>query len=96
MEKQCIVALELGCLASNTIKEVCGVFLKNWKKYEKIKLITSLLLNSRFKNPRLMFSFIDLEKGKAIVEEYDNKKFASYIVKMSSSFAPLLNCWPKH
>jgi hypothetical protein len=39
-----------------------------------------------------MFSFIDLEKGKAIVEEYDNKKFASYIVKMSSSFAPLLNC----
>jgi hypothetical protein len=42
-----------------------------------------------------MFSFIDLEKGKAILEEYDKKNLASYTIKMSSSSTLLLNLLPK-
>jgi hypothetical protein len=43
----------------------------------------------RFKNLRLVSSFIGLEQSKAIVEEYDIKDIECHIVKMLSSFAPL-------
>ncbi len=48
-----------------------------------------LLLDLRFKNVRLMSSFIGLEQSKAIVEEYDRKDLECHVVKMLSSFAPL-------
>jgi hypothetical protein len=45
------------------------------------------MLDPRFKNLHLVSSFIGLEQGKAIVEEYDKKNFVSHIIKMLSSFA---------
>jgi hypothetical protein len=38
-----------------------------------------LMLNPRFKTFNLMSSFIGFEKGKAIVEEYDNFFFVTYV-----------------
>jgi hypothetical protein len=46
----------------------------------------SLMLTPKFKNLLLMCSFIALEQGKAIVEEYDEKM----LYPMLSSFAPLV------
>jgi len=34
-----------------------------------------------------VFSFIGLEQGKAIVEEYDKKNFVAHIINTLSSFA---------
>jgi hypothetical protein len=35
-------------------------------------------------------SFIGFEEKKAIVEEYDKKNLVSHVIKMLSSFAPLV------
>jgi hypothetical protein len=47
------------------------------------------MLDIRFKNLRLVSSFIGLEQSKAIVEEYDRKDLECHVVKMLSSFALL-------
>jgi hypothetical protein len=62
MEKDSIVAFELGCLAFNIIKEVCGVLDLFSKKNEEKKVhnMLSLMLNPRFMNLCLVFSFIGL------------------------------------
>ncbi len=49
-----------------------------------------LMLDPTFKNLHLISSFIVLEHGKAIVEEYDKKNLVSHVIKMSSPFAPLI------
>ncbi len=49
-----------------------------------------LMLDPMFKNLHLISSFIVLEHGKAIVEEYDKKNLVSHVIKMSSPFAPLI------
>ncbi len=43
----------------------------------------SLMLDLKFKNLHLMFSFIALERGKVIVKEYDKKTL----------YPMLLNCY---
>ncbi len=49
-----------------------------------------LMLDPMFKNLHLISSFIVLEHGKAIVEEYDKKNLVSHVVQMLSSFTPLV------
>jgi hypothetical protein len=46
------------------------------------------MLQLRFYILYLAFFFIDCEKGVAFVEEY-NKRFISYVFKMSLLFTPL-------
>jgi hypothetical protein len=45
------------------------------------------MLDLRFKNLRLVSSFIGLEQSKAIVKEYDRKDLECHVVKMLLSFA---------
>jgi hypothetical protein len=71
-----IVALQLSLLTSNIRREVCEVFdgfLSFFKKYEKNKInnILSIMLDPRFKNLKLVSSFIGQEHDVSIVEEYD-------------------------
>jgi hypothetical protein len=70
MEEDSIVAFELGCLAFNIEKKVCGVldyfFLKQ-KEEKKVYNMLSLMLNLRFKNLCLVSSFIGLKQTKAII-----------------------------
>jgi hypothetical protein len=76
--KRSVVVLELGFLASNIIKKVCGIldfFFLFLKKYEEKKAhyMLFLMLNPKFKNLDLVSSFIGLEQSKSIVEKYDKK-----------------------
>jgi hypothetical protein len=52
------------------------------------------MLDPRFKNLWLVSSFISLEQGKVIVDEYDKKNLVYHVVKMLSWFAPLV--WKCH
>jgi hypothetical protein len=75
MEEEFIVPLDLGCLASNIRKNICGVFkFIFWKTYEKnmVHYMLSLMLNHLFKNLCLMSSFIT-KQGKTIVEKHNKK-----------------------
>jgi len=47
------------------------------------------MLDPRFKTFYLVSSFISLEQGKAIVEEYDKKNYISYAYEMLLSFASI-------
>ncbi len=49
------------------------IWIKSGKKKKKAYNMLSLMLDLKFKNLHLMFSFIALEQGKVIVEEYDKK-----------------------
>jgi hypothetical protein len=93
MEEESIVILELGFLASNSKKEGlwCFIFYFNFKESMKKRRFTKcfFMLDPRFKNLHLVFSFIGLEKGKAIVEEYDKKNFVAHIINMWSEIATI-------
>jgi len=72
------VVYELSCLKSNVKNKVFMFwifFLSFLKKYEERKAhnMFSLMLDPRFKTLHLVFSLIDHEQGKAIVEKYDKK-----------------------
>jgi hypothetical protein len=91
--KRCVV-LELGFLASNIIKKVCGVsdfFFLFLKKYEEKKAhyMLFLMLNPKFKNLDLVSSFIGLEQSKSIVEEYDRKTLYPMLLKCYHHLHPL-------
>lgn len=71
------IAFELSLLTSN-IKKLCNVFdsfLSFLRRYEKRKThnMFSVMLDSQFKNLRLVSSFVDHESGIWIVEKYDKK-----------------------
>jgi hypothetical protein len=67
MEEDFSVALELVCLVFNIRKEVCGVlnsFLCLLKKFDKrTRNMLVLILDTRLKSLRLMFSFIGHDQG---------------------------------
>jgi hypothetical protein len=47
------------------------------------------MLNLKFKNFRLMFSFIALEQGKVIIEEYDRKTLYPILLNWYHHLHPL-------
>jgi hypothetical protein len=49
----------------------------------------SLMLDLKFKNLCLMFSFIDFEQGKVIVEEYDKKSLYPMLLNYYHHLHPL-------
>jgi hypothetical protein len=49
----------------------------------------SLMLDLKFKNLHLMFSFIALEQGKVIVEEYDRKTLYPMLLNNCHHLHPL-------
>jgi len=76
-----ILDIEMGSLAKNMNKEVCGVinsFLSFLTRYDEKKIqknVLALMLNLRFKNSKLISSFIGCEQRMTIVEKYDNLCF---------------------
>jgi hypothetical protein len=87
MEKGPSVALKLICLASNIIKEVCGVlnsflsFLKKFDERKHIIYMLALMLDPRLKSLHLVFSFIGCDQGIAIVEQYDTMPLYLILMK---------------
>jgi hypothetical protein len=79
MEKDGNVIDELSCLALDIKKEVIHIldsFFSFFEKNDKRKVhnMFCLMLDPRFKIICLVFSFISVEQGKVIVEEYDKNK----------------------
>jgi hypothetical protein len=77
-DDDCGFKIELGTLAKNIKKEVIGFtnsfffFLRRYNE-EKIHNMLALMLNPRFNNLTLKYSFIVCELGVAIVEKYHRK-----------------------
>jgi hypothetical protein len=89
------IILELFLVASN-IKKVYGVldsFLSFLRKYEERKAHNMLLLmlDPRFKNLHLVFSFVGPEQGISIVEENDRKSLQLLLLKRYHHLHPLEN-----
>jgi hypothetical protein len=53
-------------------------------------IMVSLMLDPRFKNPCIVFSFVGREQGVAIVEEYDKKSLYFMLVKHHEHLHPLV------
>jgi len=90
------ITLELSLFASNFKEEVCGVldsflsFLKNCEG-KKTHNMLSLMLDPRFKNFHLAFSFVGCEQGISIVEEYDQKSLQPMLLKCYHHLHPMKN-----
>jgi len=72
------IAFELSLFTSNIRRKVCVVldsFLSYFKKIEKKKVhnILYLMIDSKFKSPCLVFSFVGQEEDINIVDENDRR-----------------------
>ncbi len=72
------ITFELSLFTSNIKREVCVVldsFLSYFKKIEKKEAhnILYLMIDSRFKSPCLVSSFVGQEEDVSIVDEYDRR-----------------------
>jgi hypothetical protein len=95
MEEDGNVAHELSCLASNIKKDIIHAldyFLSFLKKYEEKKAhnVFFFMLEPSLKTLHLVSSFINLEQGKAIVEEYDKKSLFHVLMKCYYHLHPLV------
>ncbi len=95
IEEESIIIDELTSFASNIRKEVCVViefFFSFLRKFEKNKAcnVLSLMLNPKFKNFCLVFSFIRKEQGVVIVKEYDKKSLYPMLLKCHHHLHPLV------
>jgi hypothetical protein len=91
-----IVVDELALLVSNIRKEVCGVldsFLSFLTKYENKKThnMNSLMLNPMFKSLQILPSFVGLEQGVSLVEEYEKKSLYLMLVNCHEHLYPLIS-----
>ncbi len=57
---------------------------------KKVHNMLFLMLDLRFKNLCLMFTFIGFKQSKGIVEKYDGKTMYPMFVTMLWSFAPIV------
>jgi hypothetical protein len=94
MDDDSIVNDELSLLASNIKREVINVldffsFLKVYDKRKTCNMI-SLMLDPRYKNLRIISSFVRREQGVALVEEYDRKSLYPMLVKCHEHLHPLV------
>jgi hypothetical protein len=94
MEEDLNVVLELICLTSNIRKEVCEVldsFISFLKKIDEKKThnMLALLLDSRFKNLCLLFSFIGHDQGVTFVEQCDTMSLYPMLMKCYYHLHPL-------
>jgi len=79
---------------SNVKRKVCGVldsFLSFKKKFEERKIhnMFSLMLDSRFKILRLIFSFVGREEGVSIVDEYCKRTLYPMLLKSYHHLHPM-------
>ncbi len=86
MDDDSIVNDELFLLTSNIRREVINMldfFLSFLKVYDKRKThnMISLMLDCRYKNLHIIFSFVGREQGVALGEEYDRKSLYPMLVK---------------
>ncbi len=95
-----VVIVELDLLASNIKREVCNVleaFISFLKKFDERKThnMLALMLNMRYKNLKIVFTFVVKELRVAIVKDYDKKIFFLMILKTHYILHPwlLLNLW---
>ncbi len=96
MDDDSFVNDELSLLASNIRREVInvlGFFFSFLKVYDKRKAhnMISLMLNPRYKNLCIKFSFIGREQGAALINEYDKKSLYFMLVKCHEHLHPLVN-----
>jgi hypothetical protein len=93
-------------LASNVKREICVVldgFLSFFKKYEgnKTHKILSLMVDFRFKNLKLVSSFIGQEQVVSTVEKYDQQSLfpmllrCYHILHLMAKFGPMANMQTK-
>jgi hypothetical protein len=82
------IIVKLAMFAFNIKKEIYAILDFSFPSYRSIKkkprTMLSLILAIQFKSLCLVFSFICLEKGVDIVEEYDKKIFVLYAFELSS------------
>jgi hypothetical protein len=93
MEEDSTIANELALLVLNIRKEVCGVldsFLSFLTKYKNKKTpnMISLMLDLRFKNFQIIFSFVGQEQIVSLVEEYNNVSYCWFF-----SLTNFGHCW---
>jgi hypothetical protein len=86
-------------LAFNIKREVINVvdfFLSFWKVYDKRKAhnMIFLMLDPRYKNLCIVFSFVGREQGVALIEEYDGKSLYPMLVKCHEHLHPLVTSEP--
>ncbi len=77
-----VTIVELDLLASNIKRELCNVleaFMFFLKKFDERKIhnMVALTLNMRYKNLKMVFTFVVKELRIAIVEDYDKKGHSS-------------------
>ncbi len=80
------VVVELNLLASNFKREVYNVleaFISFLKKFDERKThnMLALMLNMRYENLQIVFTFVVKELRVAIVEDHDKKAFFLMILK---------------
>jgi hypothetical protein len=95
MEEDSTIANELALLVFNIRKEVCGVldsFLSFLTKYKNKKThnMISLMLDLRFKNLQIIFSFVGWEQIVSLVQAYDRKSLYPMLVKCYEHLHPLI------
>jgi hypothetical protein len=86
MDDDFAITLELFLFASNIKKQICGIldsFLSFLGKYEERKVhnMLSLMLDSQFKNPCLLSSFVGCKQGISIRKDCDLKSLQPMFLK---------------
>ncbi len=95
-----VVVVEFDLLASNIKRKVYNVleaFISFLKKFDERKThnMLALILNMRYKNLKIIFTFVVKELKVTIVKDYDKKVFFLMILKTHYILHPwlLLNLW---
>jgi hypothetical protein len=81
-----VVVVEFDLLSSNIKRKVYNVleaFISFLKKFDERKThnMLALILNMRYKNLKIIFTFVVKELKVAIVKDYDKKVFFLMILK---------------
>jgi len=101
MEEDVIVDVELDLLNSNIKRKVCNVmifFLYFLKKFDERKdhNMCTLVLDSKFRNIKIIFTFI-VKELKVVVEDYDKKALFTMLLKTHHflHYLAILNLWKR-
>ncbi len=94
MDDDTRLSLKLTTLASNIKSKVFGVldyFLSLLRTYEKKKThnLLSFMLDPKFKNLCLIFSYVNKEQIMHIMEQYDRKALYPMLVKLYIHLHPI-------
>ncbi len=86
MEEESIIVDELTSFASNIKKGICAMlesllyFLRKFEENKAHEMIF-LMLDPRFKNFCLTFSFVEKKQGATIIDKYDRKSLYAMLLK---------------